>query len=150
MIRFLIILVTIGLPISWASSQENTDEIKAWQEQNPNVRFVSYERHQLMTPQERKKLEEQEVIFFHEQIKLEDIWQYESNLDKSEPELHYTEQEVKDWSASHSHVKIVKRSTYDNSPESTRQEYRECDYCLILNGEYLTLSDIQKFETERK
>lgn len=150
MIRFLTIFVTIWLPVFWASSQENIDKIKTWQEQNPNVRFVSYERHQLMTPQERKKLEEQEVIFFHDQIKLEDISQYESKQPKSELELHYTEQEVKDWNASHSQVKIIKRSTYENSTEATQQEYRECNYCLILNGEFLTLSDIHKFETERQ
>ena len=150
MIRFLILAATIWLTTANVFCQKNTDEIKAWQQQNPNVVFISYERLSLLSPYEREKLEEREVRFFHDKITLEDLYNEESKSLKEDFHSYYTTEDVKQWIANHPEVKIVKQSTFINSPISTQEEYQECSHCLILIGEFLSLSDINNYESEKQ
>lgn len=129
---------------------QEIDPIKAWQQQHPNVVFVSNESYQNMSPSERERLENLDVILFKDEIKLEDLHDYENNNGlKNDVQVHYTNEELKQWISEHDEVKLIKQSAYMNSPESIQEEYHHCSYCLIMKGEFLTLSDISNYESEK-
>lgn len=136
--------------LSLTVSAQEISQIKAWQQQHPNVVFVSNESYQQMSPEDRAIIENKEVIFFTGEISLDDIYShegssYEKGNDYIGDELEY----LKKWVSKNTDVKIIKNSAFQNASPSLQSEYAECIYCMILTGEEISIPDIERFEQEK-
>lgn len=141
---FIIVLLFINV-----NAQESS-QIKAWQQQHPDVVFVSNDTYYQMSPQEREILENKEVIFFTGEVSMDDIYSFEgSPYEKENVYIGDEVEYVKQWVSKNPDIKIIKNSTFQSVTPALQTEYTECTYCIILNGEEISISDIESFEQDK-
>lgn len=128
---------------------QETDYIKSWQQQHPNVVFVSNDSYHDMSPSERERLDNNEVIFFSGEISLDDINSYDASVEKNEVFINNASEYLKQWISDNADVKVVKNSQYESSTPAQQEEYLECTYCMVLIGEEISLDDISNYESEK-
>ena len=108
------------------------------------------ERYNSLSSQEQQLLG-QDLIIYQDKISLAVIEQHEA-LTKSENDQSHKPAKtedlaiIKNWSATNSGVKIVPRSMFDTIEPERQQFYLEDPNCLVLEGEWLTVKDIELFE----
>jgi|SRR6218665_1623678 len=95
----------------------------------------------------REKLAGQ-IIIYNGEITIEQLETYtqtkSSSTNKESDLKNNNAQELKDWLMTHSDVKIVPRSEYDNADEATKELYVQYG-SLILIGEAITTQDIRNY-----
>jgi PHD/YefM family antitoxin component YafN of YafNO toxin-antitoxin module len=133
-------------------AQNDQQAIQQWQSAHPTTLFISAERYNALSLQEQELLGA-DLIIYQDKISLAVIEQHEA-LIKSENDHSQkpTKTEdlsiIKNWTANNPDVKIVPRSVYDAAEDDRKQVYSENTNCLILEGEWLTVKDIELFEQQ--
>src|SRR5690554_3690442 len=148
MLKLVFFSTFLCLITTYVSGQDNQAAIKVWQQQNPNVLFVSYERFELMSPEERVRLKSLKVIFYHQNINMDDIYAFDHSTKTYEDANSPHADEIKRWLGVNQDLKLIKQSTFINAPASSQNEYMTCLKCLVLIGEFITMEDILNFESE--
>lgn len=129
-------------------SQE--DSIEDWQQVHPNILFFEAQDFALLSSDQQSKLGEN-IIVFDTKITWKDITSFELRTMPSDSEMRaknpdsYIGSTVKFWLADHPEVKIIPRSYYDALDVDQQAVYQNTN-ALILDGEHITLEDIQRYE----
>ncbi len=141
-----------ALNASAVFAQTEQQSIQQWQSAHPTTLFISAERYNSLSTQEQQLLGS-DVIIYQDKISMALIEQHEAHT-KSTNDQSYkpgkTEDQaiIKNWSANNPGVKIVPRSMFDTIEPERQQFYLEDPNCLILEGEWLTVKDIELFEQQ--
>ena len=139
-----------ALNASAVCAQNDQQAIQQWQSAHPTTLFISAERYNSLSSHEQQLLGS-DLIIYLDKISLEVIEQHEA-LTKSENDQSHKPAKtedlaiIKNWSAANPGVKIVPRSMFDTIEAERQQFYLEDSNCLILEGEWLTVKDIELFE----
>lgn len=146
------LLICAGFLCVTLSYIAQKEEIIYFQKLHPEVSFISKDRYTLFTNTEIELLKNNYVLF-DQNIENSDLAEYEErtgNKTKSVSTTNQTEMSdeqntfVKIWLANHPQVKIVKHSEYEALSEEDKIVYVN-NHCLILIGEFVTLTDIQLY-----
>lgn len=140
----LIVLVSGGL-----KAQNQRTAIQQWQSLHPTTHLISSERFNALSDQERKLLGN-DYIVFRDEVSLEQLQQYDATAKNgaASPSPVMKDEDaaaIKQWKGLHPHIKLVPRSYFDSLTEEKQLLYTENPYCLILQGESLTVKDIELF-----
>lgn len=128
------------------------EDIIYFQKTHPEVSFVSKDRYNSFSNEELDLLENNYVLF-EQTIENSDLTDYEERngfKSKSTSPTNQTEMSdkqgtiVKIWIANHPDIKIVKRSEYNALSAADKIVYVN-NQCLILIGEFVTLTDIELY-----
>ena len=138
------------LNASAVCAQTDQQAIQQWQSAHPTTLFISAERYHSLSTQEQQMLGS-DLIIYQDKISLAVIEQYEAatkstNDQSNKPSKTEDLEIIKNWSANNPGVKIVKRSYFDSIPANQQQAYLDDANCMILDGEWLTVKDIESFE----
>jgi hypothetical protein len=138
------------LNASAVCAQTDQQAIQQWQSAHPTTLFISAERYHSLSTQEQQLLGS-DLIIYQDKISLAVIEQYEAatkstNDQSNKPSKTEDLEIIKNWSANNPDVKIVKRSYFDSIPANQQQAYLDDANCMILEGEWLTVKDIESFE----
>ncbi len=129
-----------------------SSEINNFQNNHPEVEFISQETFNNLSLDEIKLLGNN-FILFNQNIESCDLSQFESNSQKENNSLKQknkiksTEEdnlEIKIWKKNHPDVKIVKRSEFDALSPQDQINYTNFE-CMILIGEIITIQDILNY-----
>lgn len=148
---YLLLLLLGSLYTGISQAQSEQEAIRQWQSLHPNTQIVSEDRFNSMSQGERLLLGN-DIIVYKDKITLSQLQAYDVNSEKSlessqANKLSLEEKGViKVWLVENSDVKIVPRSVYDSADDARKQLYSENPRCLILEGESLTVKDIERFE----
>ena len=136
---FLLLLVSLPY-FSIAQNQE----VESWKRNHPNVLCIDETD---ASEALLNRLEENGVsyIIYSEEISIGDMMKYDLNQTQ-ELKLVNESSEIKSWLNSNRDVKIVSRSYYNGLSTEERADYLKPNI-IILNGEFLTLDDIQEFQS---
>ena len=126
--------------------------ITDWQRTHPDVTFIEVLEFQQMSD-DKKAIIGDNIIVYNEEIKSADIQAYEAfHQSKSTHELIDPREEadygefIKQWRASHSDVKIVRRSHFNAMDSARKMLYLE-NGAMILQNESITYQDIIDYES---
>lgn len=134
----------------YSQAQTEQQVIQQWQNAHPATQFVSEERYATLSKSERDLLGD-DIIVYKDQITLSLLEAYDQQskstetIEEASISLEH-KQLIKNWLATNPDVKIVPRSVFDTADESRRLVYSENPRCLVLEGENLTVKDIERFE----
>ena len=149
-LRLLFCLLIIN---GFALSQTN-NEIKEWQEKNPDVLFL--EKNDVTNELiERFNSLGIKYIIFENEIKESDILTFTSNnnlkagyyqLDGYNVKMEEA-QFVKEWFAIHPDIKVISNSVASQLTTDQFNFYKSID-ALILEGEIITMKDLKNYDNE--
>ncbi|MCE3296564.1 MAG: hypothetical protein K0R65_2278 [Crocinitomicaceae bacterium] len=133
------------------SQKEQSDQLASWIDEHPDVIFIEETNLKNFSDEELAKFSGKYIVFNNE-IGLHDIYKYDPSFqekadyknDSETPEIKQANT-IKDWMGKHQHVKVVTRSEFNAQPIEVQREYAE-KKCLILNGEKITVEDINNYQ----
>ena len=125
-------------------------EVQKWQEENPHVLFIEATDFSNIG-EEKKALLGNDIIIYSQNISIQDINSYtaskaeaktasKSLVDSNSPSAN----EIKNWLAKNSNLKIIHNSYYSSLTHGEQQVYLESN-ALIYYGEHLTIDDIKQY-----
>lgn len=133
------------MSVNYVSAQ---DQIQNWQLKNPNVLFIEVSD---LDEFDTKIKNDQNTIVYYGEISIEDIESYENRVGQSTKQNYSivsdteTADYVKQWIGENQDVDIVKRSLFESLNEVQQLDFINTD-ALIMQGEVLTITDIQDYE----
>jgi len=140
-------LLLPAIVFSQYSYSQNEDAIRQWQLAHPSTQLISSSRFSSLTDAD-KALLGTDYIVYREKVTIELLEASEAgvkSLNTSEEIIREDESDfIKIWLAEHSDIKILSRSQYTSFSPEEQQLYIE-NHALILQGEKLTLQDIQNY-----
>ena len=145
------IITTAFLVLFSLNLNAQNEDLLSFQDQNPEIVFISQENFNLLSTEELQVLGEN-YILFDKNIELADIKNFDISLKTNFPintkkynkSLSDEDIQIKLWKKERIDVKIVKRSVFEASSIQNQNTYLE-SHCLILIGETLTLQDILSY-----
>ena len=141
------LLLLMAAVTPYASFSQNNSEVARWTANHPNVYIISYDNFQKMSEARKEQLKDQ-IIVFQGELKMEQLVAYSAEKSLDEPGTALSKdqdsQELKDWLAAYSDVKIIKRSVFDNMNVEDQTMYLQ-QHALILSGEVITVQDIRNY-----
>lgn len=143
------LLLLAGFISCGLKAQNDRTAIQQWQSLHPTTLLISSERFYSLSETERQLLGN-DYIVFQDEISLEQLKQHEavkSGVASSKQPVSKDADAVaiKQWLGAHPDVKLVPRSYFDALNADKQQLYSENPYCLVLQGETLTVKDIELF-----
>lgn len=135
--------------ISQAQSEQQA--IQQWQSLHPNTQIVSENRFNAMSEEERLLLGS-DVIVYKDKITLSQLQAHDNLNEKSVKSAEASKLSPEDksfiklWTAENGDVKIVPKSVYNSADDARKLIYSENPRCLILEGETISVKDIERFE----
>ncbi len=146
------LLLGIGLLCFTMTVTAQEQDIFHFQQQHPNVAFISKDRISSFTEEEIDLLKGNYIIY-NSEIENADLTSYINNshtksaesIPSDDTEMSSDQKDlVKIWLANHPLVKIVKHSEFDALSEADKLVYQAA-HCMILLGEIVTLTDIELY-----
>lgn len=134
---------------TYSIGQETT--ISNWQRTHPTVIFIEESDLENFSDSEFSRLG-QSVIIYSGEITAQDLESYTSKMKSATSEIEIydspdkeTIRSVKNWLAANRHVKILKRSYFDQLSDERKAIYLSSD-AMILAGEQITIEDILAYQ----
>lgn len=128
-------------------SQTTKEILHQFQQQNPSISFYDAQVFASLSKEQQDRLKDR-VIVFQGDILSSNLtaWSNEKSNTLLTQQKWSAEETtiIKNWLALHQEVKIVPRSMFLEGNEAMRSEYLAND-CLILQGETLSMDDIQQY-----
>lgn len=145
--KSLLLLLTV-FSAATLSAQEDEKAIQQWQSLHPSTVLISAERYNSLTAEEQQLLGN-DIIVFQEVITLDQLnaYQVEKGLETSTGNPAGKTEDadaIKNWIATHPDVRIIPQSRYAALSDIRLQQANTAE-CIVLEGEVLTLKDIQHY-----
>lgn len=147
--RGYLLLLCGSLLAGISHAQSERQAIQQWQSRHPNTQLISEQRYASLSDEERSLLGK-DILLYKDKITLTKLEEYdlaEKANQSSQLEIKQEDKVIlKNWLAENSDVKLIPRSYYNSLEDSRKVFYDQNSRCLILEGESLTLKDIEQFE----
>lgn len=128
--------------LAGTSSAQSTLDVQQWQSQHPDMLLMKKEQFEILPKSLQDKISAK--VVFYENIStvlVEEKSAMANSLVQKEEDLLL----IKNWMALNPDVKIIPRSVYDALPIE-RQEMYQSMASMILQGETITVRDIQNYQ----
>ncbi len=144
--KYLLIFLSAGIFSVVCHAQQN--EIADWQKKHPTVLFVEQSDYTTEFQQQLASLN-REVIVYQGEITMEDINSY-TTVHQEKSTIFNAEREedleaIKIWLSQNHGLKIVPKSLF-NTQTQEEQNFLIQSGAMILQGEKITLQDIENYE----
>ena len=122
--------------------------ISNWKKLHPQVHIFSQHDFDQLSEDKKLLIAENVIVIQSNELSWSDIVAFEG--DQVQKGMAYSiepehAEEIKFWIASHPNAKVLTREYYDELTPERKQQYLQNDL-LILGGNILTLSDIERYE----
>jgi hypothetical protein len=131
-------------------AQSDQQEIQQWQSLHPHTLLISSERFHQLSDRELRLLGD-DYVLFNGAVSLNQLRQYDASMTSvSANDDRILEKEssfyIKLWLAEHPDVMIIRQSVYESMDDTKQQECLNNPTILVLQGEVLTLADLDNYE----
>lgn len=145
------LLIVMYFTCSLLTIYAQSSEIITFQQNHPEIEFISQETFNNLSLDEIKLLGNH-FILFNQNIESSDLSKFETNSKKEnnsteQNKIKSTEEDnlqIKIWKKNHQDVKIVKRSEFEALSPQDQINYTNFK-CMILIGETITIQDILNY-----